>query len=836
MLLSLLLASPLQQTLLPEAVPVAPTPVDASQIQEAPTHAVYAYGKDLELRDRLIRHGEMYDDLGAFIIGTIDADLAERLGVKMKVVPAKADVESLYVMAKHHGEDHHGISDSGRLLWQSPDGRVMLRALTKAQAGVAANAGFRCHGATRPVTNQFIRPTSFSASGRIGAISPDPTIAGWVSQVSQSNLANDVATMEGFGTRRHWEPGEVVAENWLVARMNTLGLNTTTFDYDGGADVVIGELVGQTDPSKIVIIGGHYDSVNWAGSAGSPAPGADDDASGTAGVLEVARILSQHDFDYTIRFCGWSGEEMGLLGSEAYAAYLESIGADVVGMVQLDMIAYRAPGDSYSVDFVTNDTDTNLNNFAMDVYAAYVPSLAVNIGFLSGGTSDHKSFFNHGFPSTFPFEDLGQYSPYIHTPNDTSGTSANDFLLAERITEGALATVAELARPLSMTLSHTPLGDTQDENGPYTAVVDVVSMTADTISSVDLLWRLEGAGSWNTVAMSPTGTPDEWSGAIPGQVSPARVEYYMVATNSAGTERFLPEGLSAGENLYRFVVGIYNQIYFNDFEGATDEGWSHQQVATQDDWQRGIPAGKVEDPGSAYSGSNVWGNDLGPSGFNGSYASDVENWLESPSIDCSGQSGVKLRFARWLTVEEGQYDQATIEVNGITVWSNPNSGNLVDNAWSLQDLDISSIADGNSNVRVRFTLESDGGLEFGGWNIDAFEIYTLEPVGGGGSMTLSGPGPVNTGDSVTLNLQNAAASTNWYLLYSFSNAGTTIFGTAFEVGDPWTLFHTGSTDASGDGSHTFTVPASGAGRTVYFEAATNAGSIATSDLYTLTIN
>ncbi|MGB0952852.1 MAG: M20/M25/M40 family metallo-hydrolase [Planctomycetota bacterium] len=835
MLLSLLLASPLQQTLLPEPAPVAPTPVDASQITEAPTHAVYAYGKDLELRDQLIRHGVMFDDLGWFIVGTIDADLADRLGVKMKIVPALADAETLYAMAKHHGEDHHGIANTGRLLWQSPDGRVMLRALTKAQAGVAANANFRCHGASRTIAKQAIRPSTFTSS-RIGAITPDPAIVSWVNQVSQTNLINDVATMEGFGTRRHWETGEVTAQNWLVGKLSALGLNTTTFDYDSGGDVVIAELLGQTDPSKIVIVGGHYDSVNWAGSAGSPAPGADDDASGTAGVLEIARILSQQNFDYTIRFCAWSGEEMGLLGSEAYAAHLASIGAEVVGMVQLDMIAYRAPGDAYSVDFVTNDTDTNLNNFAMDCYAAYVPSLAINIGFLSGGTSDHKSFFNHGFPSTFPFEDLGSHSPYIHTPNDTSGTSANDFLLAERITEGALATVAELARPLSMTMSHTALGDTTNETGPYTAVVDVVSQTADTITGVDLLWRLEGAGSWNTVAMAPTGTPNEWSGDIPGIASPVRVEYHMIATNSAGTERFLPEGLSAGENLYRFVIGLYNQVYFNDFEGATDEGWTHQQVATQDDWQRGIPAGAVEDPGSAYSGNQVWANDLGLSGWNGSYASNVSNWLQSPSIDCSSLTGTKLRFARWLTVEEGQFDQATIEVNGTVVWSNPNSGNLVDSSWSLQDIDISAIADGNPSVTVRFTLESDGGLEFGGWNIDAFEIYTLEPVGGGGSMTLSGPGPVNTGDSVTLDVANAAPSTNWYLLYSFNNTGTTIFGAAFEVGTPWTLFHTGSTDAAGDGSHTFTVPPNGAGLTVYFEAATNAGSIATSNLYTLSIN
>lgn len=834
MLLSLLLATQLQQPLPPEAPAVLAPSVAPGMMASEPRYAVYAFGNELDLRDALIRHGVMFDDLGGYILGAKDAALAARLGVDMIGLPALTDDESVFTIIEHHEEDAHGVGESGRLLWTSADQRIMLRALNKSQAAAAANSNFRCHGAVRKMGLQGIQPTSFQG-GRLGAITPNPQIAGWVAQVSQSNLHNDVATMEAFGTRRHFENGEVNAENWLVAQFQGIGLSTTTFDYDSGADVVIAELPGQTDPSKIVVIGAHYDSVNWQGSASSPAPGADDDASGTAGVLEIARVLAGQSFDYTIRFCAFSGEEFGLLGSEAYAASLDAAGANVIGMVQLDMTAYRAPGDSLSVDFVTNDTDTGLNNFAMDVYTAYVPGLAVNIAFLSGGTSDHKSFFNHGFPATFPFEDLGAYSPFIHTPNDTSGTSANDFNLARMITEGALATVAELARPLAMTMSHIALGDTQNEAGPYTAVVDVVSQTAATISGVDLFWRAEGATNFTTVTMTPTGTTNQWSGDIPGQQSPIRLEYYMVAFDSNAGTRFLPDGLQAGENLYRFVVGVYNRIYFNDFEGATDEGWNHQQIATQDDWQRGMPAGKVEDPGSAFSGNQCWGNDLGPSGFNGSYASNVNNYLESPSIDCSGQTGVKLRFARWLTVEEGQYDHAEIRVNGQVVWENPFNGNIIDNTWSIQDIDVSAIADNQAAVDVRFSLESDAGLEFGGWNLDDFELYTLEPVGGG-SMTLSGTSMVNAGGSATFDLDDATPSQTWYLIYSFSNAGSTIFGTPFEVGLPWALLYTGTTDTQGEASHTLTVPANGSGLTVYFEAATNAGSIENSNLHTLVVN
>ena len=78
----------------------------------------------------------------------------------------------------------------------------------------------------------------------------------------------------------------------------------------------------------------------------------------------------------------------------------------------------------------------------------------------------------------------------------------------------------------------------------------------------------------------------------------------------------------------------------------------------------------------------MWGNDLGMSGWNGAYANNINNWLRSPIIDCSGQTGVHLSFQRWLTVEDGIYDQARIKVNGTQVWVNPGgTGDLIDTSW-----------------------------------------------------------------------------------------------------------------------------------------------------------
>jgi len=379
---------------------------------------------------------------------------------------------------------------------------------------------------------------------------------------------------------------------------------------------------------------------------------------------------------------------------------------------------------------------------------------------------------------------------------------------------------------------HTPLGNSLSEAGPYTVDADITSLVGNVITAGEVVYTVNG-GTAQTVTMSNT-AGSSWSGDIPGQVSPSTVSYHIVAHDSGSNTENEPRNAD-----YTFVVGVETQIYFNDFEGATDEGWTHVQLATQDDWMRGTPAGKVEDPGAAASGLNCWGNDLGPSGFNGSYATNVNNYLESPIIDCSGQTNVKLRIQRWLTVEESRYDHATIEVNGITVWENPFSGNLIDTAWSTQEVDISAIADNNPAVTVRFHLTSDGGLEFGGWNIDDFELLSLDPVPGGGRDTINLIGDTIgfRGNTVNYSFSNMEAGASWALLASTSNAGTVLFGKAFDIGTPFTIVGTGTADASGNGSLSFTVPPSLPINTIgYLEVGAMGGlGVAESNMLTLLI-
>ncbi|MBN1296526.1 hypothetical protein JXA80_07075 [bacterium] len=169
------------------------------------------------------------------------------------------------------------------------------------------------------------------------------------------------------------------------------------------------------------------------------------------------------------------------------------------------------------------------------------------------------------------------------------------------------------------------------------------------------------------------------------------------------------------------LVGPIFPIYSNDFEGNSDEGWTHGS-SRQDQWVRGMH-GENDfprfDPKQPFSGTYMWGTRLNKSG---NYGPDQETWLQSPPINCAGHSRVLLRFKRWLSVEKAIYDQTTVEVNGTPVWINPESDDWVDRQWQDVLIEIDNFLDDDRNARVMFTLASDAGVEFGGWNIDDFEI------------------------------------------------------------------------------------------------------------------
>ncbi len=159
------------------------------------------------------------------------------------------------------------------------------------------------------------------------------------------------------------------------------------------------------------------------------------------------------------------------------------------------------------------------------------------------------------------------------------------------------------------------------------------------------------------------------------------------------------------------------------FDMSSNPGWT-----TAGSWAYGTPTGGGgqygnPDPTSGATGPTVYGYNL-----NGDYENSMaETHLTSTAIDCSELAQVILKFQRYLNVETPTYDHAYVRVSNdgsswTTVWQN--TSEVTDSGWSLQEFDISSVADGQSTVYLRWTQgTTDSSWQYSGWNIDDVEIW-----------------------------------------------------------------------------------------------------------------
>lgn len=152
--------------------------------------------------------------------------------------------------------------------------------------------------------------------------------------VERSRYLSDLETIAGprpAGSAHHGEVRELCA-----TRFSELGYTVERHDYGTGVNIV-GTRTGTTSPDAHVLISAHYDGI------GATCDGADDNASGVAGLFEAARVLAMVDHDRTLVVACWDEEELGLVGSRAYADRANADGDDIVANFVFEMIGYRDP-------------------------------------------------------------------------------------------------------------------------------------------------------------------------------------------------------------------------------------------------------------------------------------------------------------------------------------------------------------------------------------------------------------------------------------------------------------------------------------------------------------
>ncbi len=284
-----------------------------------------------------------------------------------------------------------------------------------------------------------------------------PTIRAMMDAVSVDSLEASISHLCSYYNRRCDSRYIYDVQDWISACYNSLeGIDTVMLhDFkinkpgypEETGDNVIAIQWGMTKPEEFVICGAHYDS--WNGDTADPdtvrAPGADDNATGVAGIWETARLLSQHKFDRSIIYANWCAEEIGLIGSAAYAKECAEKQMDIVGYFNLDMTGYLEEGTDIHIHLIYVNRDSLLANFYYNLCDIYYPEMPIRQNWMVSGDSDFSSFNRNGYAALHPFEDVHSYSPYIHTRQDVLGLSVNNLEQSKRFAQLNLGAVAHLA-------------------------------------------------------------------------------------------------------------------------------------------------------------------------------------------------------------------------------------------------------------------------------------------------------------------------------------------------------------------------------------------------------
>ncbi len=316
----------------------------------------------------------------------------------------------------------------------------------------------------------------------------NPVIREMMNQVNMDSLEATVQFMQDYGNRKWDSDNAFACSDWIAGRMEAMGLEVeqqafyanTWMGSGNAAPNVIGIQRGTKYPDTYVVCGSHFDSFSYYGNC----PGADDNASGVASVLESARILTKYEFEYSIIYCAFGCEEMGLIGSGVYASRCAEEDMDIIGYFNNDMNGYLY-GDQIHIDCIYPNSVEPIGTYYMNVGNIYYPETPICHVNFTQGDSDHTSFNDNGYMGIYPFEDYQNYSPYIHTPNDLIGNSVNSFAMTQRYCQMNIGCLTEIANPVDM--PHFSCN-------PVTNFI-IFEPTGENLSSVLLSWGAPEEGS-----------------------------------------------------------------------------------------------------------------------------------------------------------------------------------------------------------------------------------------------------------------------------------------------------------------------------------------------------
>ncbi len=357
------------------------------------------------------------------------------------------------------------------------------------------------------------------------------TVQAALARIQPASLARTVRDLVGFGTRHIASAtddpavGTGAARTYLEARLREAGapagarltverkaykVTASRIGAEAQAVNLVATLRGVGDPDRLYVIGGHYDSINGDNrDTKGPAPGANDDGSGTAVVIEALRALAPVEMAATVVFVCYDGEEMGLLGSTEHAKELAAANAKVDAMITNDIVGNTLGMDGVRrtdylrcFSYAPRGNDTTGRSLARAITFAAARHLSgfqvrmVLRGDRYGRGGDHRPFFTEGFPAarlTEPREDFSRQHATVVTRD---GKPYGDF--PEWVDAEYLANVCRVNTALLLELASAPPAPvTVRARGARTSYDTILTWApVDGAASYELVWRMTTAADW----------------------------------------------------------------------------------------------------------------------------------------------------------------------------------------------------------------------------------------------------------------------------------------------------------------------------------------------------
>ena len=323
-------------------------------------------------------------------------------------------------------EHLHLVVQNGRLFQQEhPNvpvildrGRILLVELDADQARRLAEKSLTCYGVLPLPENQVVFDVRDPALARTARVNG---IENLVSKVARSSLEANLTHLAAFPTRystsTHYANAATWARNQLQALHYTTRLQTIMVNGSRSRNIIADKKGDAAGRHEVILITAHLDSINIQGGPAAPTPGADDNGSGIAGLLEIARAFADHRIEHDLRFILFGGEEEGLFGSQQYVAKLSAsekrriravINMDMIGTLNTSTRSVMLEGAPLSQQVING----------LAAAAATYTHLTVETS-LNPFASDHVPFINAGIQAVLTIEGADNTNSNIHSNRDT---------------------------------------------------------------------------------------------------------------------------------------------------------------------------------------------------------------------------------------------------------------------------------------------------------------------------------------------------------------------------------------------------------------------------------